>query len=336
MFRRRTLFVVGAGASAEFGLPSGRELAARISQKVDIRYDMFENRHVGAGDIQMFMRLTKQQHENVREFQKAGWLIRDGIQLARSIDDFLDLHKSNPFAVTYGKAAIVNCVLEVERASSLFFGKESFAPAKIANTWLVKLIQMLGPGYPVENAREIFERISFVIFNYDRCVEFFLLNALQKLYGIGTQEAEDIVAALSIDHPYAVIDPTVEFGSAQADYAKLAGGIKTYTEQIGDADVLRTLSNKIPDAEHVVFLGFAYHDQNMNLLTPPKPIPDLRRIFGTAFGMSDSDIDVVGHQIDEWFERRDKRAYRSTMIRLENKLKCADLFDHYAKSLTGG
>jgi len=36
----------------------------------------------------------------------------------------------------------------------------------------------------------------------------------------------------------------------------------------------------------------------MNLLTPPKPIPDARRIFGTAFGMSDSDVDVVGHQID--------------------------------------
>jgi hypothetical protein len=135
MFKRRTLFVVGAGASVEFGLPSGRELAARISKKVDIRYDSFENRHVGVGDVQMFMQLTKQRRENVQEFQRAGWLVPDGIELARSIDDVLDLHKNKPFAVAYGKATIVNCILEAERASTLYYAPrgeraERFTPAK--------------------------------------------------------------------------------------------------------------------------------------------------------------------------------------------------------------
>jgi hypothetical protein len=47
-------------------------------------------------------------------------------------------------------------------------------------------------------------------------------------------------------------------------------------------------------------------------------------------------VDVTSHQIDAWFKGPEARGYRKTMIKIENKLKSADLFDHYAKSLTGG
>ncbi len=194
---------------------------------------------------------------------------------------------------------------------------------------------MLGADIRVESAREIFDNVSFVIFNYDRCVEFFLEHALPQLYGISKGDAKAILAELDFIHPYGVIDPSVPFGSPTGNYVELAAGIKTYTEQIGDADLRNILSTKVPDADHIVFLGFAYHDQNMELLTPQKPIPASHRIFGTAYGMSESDVEVVGHQIDAWFTGHNAQAYRSTMIRVENKLKCTDLFDYYAKSLTG-
>lgn len=338
MFKRRTLFVVGAGASAEYGLPPGKLLAAKISHKMDIRFESM-NHPIGKGDMEIYSQLTNGMRNDVNEFQRAAWLIRDGIHLARSIDEFLDLHHSSPFVVKYGKAAIVKTVLEAERESSLYFGgtsgRDSFHPGGLANIWLVKFTQMLGSGIRLENVREIFEKVSFVIFNYDRCIEFFLRHALQKLYGLSRQEAATIVDDLDIVHPYGVIDPSVPFGGQTGNYVKLATGIRTYTEQIGDANLRTALSNKVPDAEHIVFLGFAYHDQNIELLTPQKEIPASRRIFGTAHGLSDSDVQVVGHQIDAWFTGRNPQVYRSTMIRLENKLKCADLFDYYAKSLTG-
>jgi hypothetical protein len=338
MFKRRTLFVVGAGASAEYGLPPGKLLASKISKKMDIRFEP-GNRQIGQGDMDIYAQLTNGMQRHVDEFQRAAWLIRDGIHLARSIDDFLDLHQSNSFVVEYGKAAIVKSVLEAERESNLYFGgcsgRDSFHPGGLANTWLVKFMQMLGPGIRVENVREIFDKVSFVIFNYDRCIEFFLGHALQKLYGLSERDATAVLDDLDVFHPYGVIDHSIPFGAPTGNYVKLATGIKTYTEQIDDADLRTALSNKVPDAEHIVFLGFAYHDQNMELLTPQKEIPFSRRIFGTAHGMSDSDVEVVGHQIDAWFAGRKAQAYRSTMIRLENKLKCADLFDYYAKSLTG-
>jgi len=48
MFHRRTLFVLGAGASAEAEMPIGPKLAAAIGKKMDVRFEHF-NKHVGDG-----------------------------------------------------------------------------------------------------------------------------------------------------------------------------------------------------------------------------------------------------------------------------------------------
>lgn len=196
-------------------------------------------------------------------------------------------------------------------------------------------MQMLGPGIPRENVEKIFDHVSFIVFNYDRCLEYFLFHALQKLYCLKDSEVKPIVANLDITHPYGVIHPNVPFGVTRANYNLLAGDIKTYTEQVGPADAVSEVATKIQSADHIVFLGFAYHDQNMSMLQPLDPMPASKSVIGTAFGMSDADVNVTSHQIDAWFQGRDARAFRS-MIKLENKLKCAELFDYYAKSLTGG
>ena len=111
MFKRKTLFVVGAGASHEFGLPVGKTLASIIKNKMDIRFEGM-NSHIGHGDIDLYVHLTGQLRNDVNEFQQAAWLIRDGIGLAQSIDDFLDLHRTNDYVNVYGKAAIVKCILD--------------------------------------------------------------------------------------------------------------------------------------------------------------------------------------------------------------------------------
>lgn len=73
----------------------------------------------------------------------------------------------------------------------------------------------------------------------------------------------------------------------------------------------------------------------MRLLRPAKAMPH-KLVFGTAYKMSDSDRDVVSHQISEFFTPNMTTKMRLDIIRLENKLTSADLFDNYAKSLTGG
>jgi len=333
MFKRNTLFVVGAGASYEFGLPTGKTLTSIIKEKMDIRFEGY-NKNIGAGDIDLYSNLTRQMQVNAKEFQQAGWLIRDGIGLAQSIDDFLDIHRMDQLVNHYGKAVIVKSILEAERKSSLYFSgpvkEDYFDPIKSANTWIGKFLSMLSRNVPKEVIHTLFDKVSFIVFNYDRCIEHFLLHALQKLYAISEKNASDIVQTLRIIHPYGDIG-IAPFGAARADYARLAGGISTYTEQITDADMVTTLQNEMDRAEAVVFLGFAYHDQNMKLIEPAGPMTS-KPIFGTTFGMSAPDVEVTVRQLSSWFLEKDFK-YTEKLIRTQ-PLTCADFFDHFAKSLT--
>jgi hypothetical protein len=344
MFHRPTLFVLGAGAGAEAGMPIGTKLAAAISQKMDIRFERAHD-HIGEGDLKLFTQITNQLRSDVRELQDAGWLIRDGIALSQSIDDFLDVHRENEHVNLYGKAAIVKTILEAERNSKFNFdtpsGAEHFIPEKFANTWLLKFVHMLGRGIPKGDVRQIFDNVSFIIFNYDRSLEHFLYQSLQKLYGIPDREAADILGDLRIIHPYGQVGKYrplgrgVPFGVGSADYRTLSEQIKTYTEQIAAADLMGQIAAEMMKAECIVFLGFAYHSQNMRLLTLPAPLQP-KYVFGTASGMSDADTDVVSHQIASFFGGTMAGGLRKERLHLENKLTAAELFDYYAKSLTGG
>jgi NAD-dependent SIR2 family protein deacetylase len=42
MFRSKTLFVVGAGASSEAGLPTGYELKNKIAELLNFHFEHFE------------------------------------------------------------------------------------------------------------------------------------------------------------------------------------------------------------------------------------------------------------------------------------------------------
>jgi hypothetical protein len=338
MFKRKTLFVLGAGASFEAGLPFGPEIASRIGRKMDIRFEHF-NQPKGNGDFPLFGQITKSLSDRPNEFQNAAWTIRDGIVFAQSIDDFLDQHRSNEFVNVYGKAALAKTVLEAEQQCKLYFNRhanqEMFDVSALASTWYVKFMYMLGRGIPQEDVASIFENVAFIVFNYDRCVEWFLTHALARTYRLDEGRAASIVASLNVIHPYGAIPAKIPFGSSSADYAAIGASIKTYTEQLGADDVIKSIASEVHSAECIVFLGFAYHSQNVALLRPKSPRTTCP-VFGTAFGMSDSDVDVVSSNLASFFNVTMSKTARNNLIRLENKLKCADLFDNYARSLSGG
>jgi hypothetical protein len=196
---------------------------------------------------------------------------------------------------------------------------------------------MLGRGISKDDVSKIFDNVSFIVFNYDRCVEHFLYHGLQKLYGIGERDAAAILAELNIIHPYGQVGDYLDgvaFGATSADYYALAQGIKTYTEQIAAGDLMAQIEAEFHRAECIVFLGFAYHSQNMRLLKPSVQL-NTKNVFGTAKGMSDADTNVVVHQIAEFFKSM-TGTERDAKLKLENRLTAAGLFDEYAKSLTGG
>src|SRR3984957_16115632 len=271
MFARRTLFILGAGASFEAGLPLGTGLAKIIREKMDVQFERF-TQPIGSGDHDLFAHIAHMNRQDAGAFQQAAWRIGKGLGLAQSIDDFLDQHRSDEYLNHYGKVAIARAVLEAERGSHLYFnnqnihtGKDEFDPDKFANTWFSRFIYMLGRGVPREEVGRIFDNVCFMIFNYDRCVEYFLENALKRLYNLDDQDAIAIVDKLRIIHPYGSVGSLrdVPFGTSRANYDAIARTIKTYTEQVADVQVVKELGAEVEQAGCVIFLGFAYHSQNM-------------------------------------------------------------------------
>ncbi len=339
MFARRTLFICGAGTSFEAGLPLGVELAERIVEKTDIRFGANGYDPIGGGDFELYQDIKQALHLPNNEHQRAASIIRNGLGFSQSIDDFLDQHRTNERVSFYGKAVLVKSILEAESSSRLYVDMNKghrFSANQARGTWFVKFMYMLGRGLPKENVREIFENVAFIVFNYDRCIEHFLLHALQRLYNIADSEAQSIMDDLTIIHPYGSVGPLreVPFGGRGYNCATLAKRIRTYTEQEAAGDVGNEIAVEVARAGCMIFLGFAYHRQNVRLLQPADKM-SARPIYGTAYKMSDSDVSIVTRELAGFMDRGVRMQARESMTKLENKLTCTDLFDYYARSLSG-
>jgi hypothetical protein len=110
MFKKRTLFVLGAGSSFEVKLPVGLGLAKTIAKKLDVRIGD-HGKNIGEGDKYLLGKFQTRLPQQFNEYLSAGWRIRDGLPTAASIDDFLDMHSHDELMQTIGKAAIVRSII---------------------------------------------------------------------------------------------------------------------------------------------------------------------------------------------------------------------------------
>lgn len=144
MVNNQTVFVLGAGASNEVGLPTGAELKRQIGELLDIRFE--RGHQMLSGDV----------------------LIYEALRSVRPL---------------------------------------------------------------------CFRRLTFIVFNYDRCLEHYLFHAFQNFYQVGREVAADLVKGIRIFHPYRAAgflpwqqsDGAVGFGSTVAarQLLSLSSEIKT-------------------------------------------------------------------------------------------------------------
>jgi hypothetical protein len=308
VFRRNTVFVVGAGASHEFGLPLGRGLANQIAGKLNFGFE--RQMSLTRGDPDLYHVLSKHaaaKKEDRNIYWRAGQKIAQGINLAYSIDDFIDSHAHDKAIELCGKLAIAQTILEAERASTLMQDNQQEHPdfEALENTWIVAFMRMLRERVPRTAIERLFDNVAFVVFNYDRCIEQFLVHAVQLAYGLTLVEAIDVCDNLVIVHAYGQtgrlrfnprLREDVAFGDAAAPLLKLTERIRTYSEQIEDQAELDPIRLLIGSAEVLVFLGFAFHEQNM-LLLKPKPKGRAQHVYATTMGICEPDIQVVRNRL---------------------------------------
>ena len=126
MADRKTLMVVGAGASKEAGIPTSQGLKENIAGYLKLQFEDFGKRI--SGDDSIFEALTlasgEQEPTNagwlLNQYLDAAWQIHTAMPQALSIDNFIDLHQGNEKIELCGKLAIVRAILHWERKSLLF------------------------------------------------------------------------------------------------------------------------------------------------------------------------------------------------------------------------
>src|SRR5258708_428635 len=122
-------------------------------------------------------------------------------------------------------------------------------------------------------------------------------GALQRL-GIPEKEAAAIVEDLNIIRPYGTLGSifpnnplALPFGSARyPELFSMIDRIRTFTESeaLHDKDVLR---EAITAAAMIIFLGFGFHPQNLQLLSLPKTLPFRpAKVLATVHGVSEPNL----------------------------------------------
>lgn len=335
------MFIIGAGASLEVGFPDGKKLTHQIAEKLGIEFDCLEpikgSRYIGEA-----IRLHAQQ-QNIRNTEcyiNACWQIHDAMPLAKSIDTYVDAHGTDNIIKFCAKLAVSECILEAEGNSALQFNydantrEECINLARTENAWLQPFFHLLNDGIPKENVQEIFENTSFIVFNYDRCLEHYLYHALQKYYSLNSEELITCLSKLKIFHPYGSVGSLpwqdqglgIKFGSKPFSdtILRVAPHIQTFTEQI-DTPLIKEIREIVRDAKIIVFLGFSFHDLNLKLLADQIQ-SKAQRVFATAYGISNTDTKIIEGDINKFCP--------SPSINIRNDLECSKLFDEYWRALS--
>lgn len=308
MLSRPTVVVVGAGASYELDLPLGVKLKDDIAAVLNITFPDGHSQKTGDYQITEFMReIARERNErSINDLLAKCWLIRDAMPASLSIDNLLDAHRNDADIGLLGKLAIAKAILNAERSSKLFqrqFSERAFPLSDVAGTWLLPMFQLLTEGVAKEDAGKIFDNVTFIVFNYDRCLEAFLPIALKAYYGFQDAEAAEIVGNATIIHPYGRVGDfggnslaTVPFGADRYNLRKVAEGIQTFSEGLRDASYREKIHDAMISADQIVFLGFAFHPLNMEILSVSAP-SSVNKIFGTTVGLSDAAVRSIETEI---------------------------------------
>lgn len=347
MFRSKTVFVLGAGSSNEIGLPVGEDLKELIAKQINIKFRDGIQQSSGNPKITAALRKHASTKDggwaNITPYLEKAWKLQEALPLAISIDNLLDAYRGDEQAEVCGKLGIVESILHSERESQFYFKSTDMAKLdsrRGMNTWFAGYVKLLTEGKPLPEIESLFSNISIINFNYDRCVEHYLYNALQSYYGIQEDTVKPILSTLKIYHPYGQVGKlpwqlnntraAIPFGSENPSLLEIAAQIKTFNERVHDDGTLTEMRDVFRSAQQIVFLGFAFHRQNLELLDPNAPC-EANKIFATAFNISRSDCNVIEEDLIAILHQDPtKRA----AIEIRNDLKAASLLNEYWRSLT--
>lgn len=292
MINNKTIVVVGAGASNDLGLPIGSGLQKEIFKLLDTSSGTFRYLRSAAHHYFEQEGLSREQIDAIVE--RAGSMSNQ-MRSAASIDNFLDQHKDEVHLVAFFKILILYALAEKEQNSRLA-GRLPVDDlmTQCEDYFLYDFLNIVVRNHQGNNIHESLGNLTFVIFNYDRCVEYFLDVWLRFRFKISIS---DLQTKPEFIHVYGSIGEIeggytpntfgrrnldLPFQNPHLEIPALVKNIKIFTEQ-EDSSVANQIDRAMKDATALVFLGFGFEEQNMRFF---KRFQGRKNVFATAYGMS--------------------------------------------------
>ncbi|MCF8710371.1 hypothetical protein [Rhizorhapis sp. SPR117] len=259
-----------------------------------------------------------------------------------TIDNVIDALE-DPQVELVGKLGIVRAILKAEAASPVFKRVQNVPDtldlSKFGDSWYSSLTKLLTENVRKSQVESIFDNLEIVNFNYDRCLEHYLPISLASYYGLKPDAIREIMQSLKIHRPYGVAGrlpwqkgdaPSVAFGEGSPhQLADVAQQVRTFTERVEEGDELAAMRATIAGGDRVIFLGFAFHRQNVELLA--QKMQDHSELVATAYEISKSDKSVIEDELGKAFEH--EFMMHDTRIQLAD-MTCAQFFKEYWRTLT--
>ncbi len=301
MFEPNTVFVIGAGASAEFGLPVGWKLLENIR---DNSHFHFDHGALTKGNRKIFDTVRAKYQRDQKMLEKAFTTFRDinrGVETAGSIDEYINRYSDDSLIAELGKIQIAHAILDAEGKSKILppKGKEGDGInwSAVQDSWISTFTRALFDGVRASEVETIGSDITIICFNYDRCIEHYLEFAIQRAYrDVDRKTARKIVDGMNIIHPYGSLGSLNRFAfgtpSEHTDLYHITNNLITWSETVEDASLIARMKKAIKESRNIVFLGFAFANQNMKLLDAELPDnkPIFTNVYSTGYGLTD-DID---------------------------------------------
>lgn len=262
-YKMNTVLILGAGASADYGLPIATQLKTQI---VEGSYK--ECGEHTADRIQSFQ----------EKFRDAAY---------SSIDQYIEKF---PDSSSIGKYIMATQLYRRERENT----NRLFVPP--GTGWYEVLYERLNSGST--QLDEFADRLKIVTFNYDRSLETFLMRRHAGTHGLEVHDVADEIRRLAIVHIYGQLGDPIQYPFEEEHTPEEIGevaenDVKVLSED--DEPISGFYNSRFLDASRAIdeanrncFLGFGFSPENLSRLNTNWGMHDAKIVVGLHEGNRDN------------------------------------------------
>jgi hypothetical protein len=297
LIKEETLFILGAGAHFPYDMPLGGELAQQLVMQLPAK--MPKMNLSGPPKVSEFSHICAELYSGKGPLMSRGSYnllpqmvkFRNALDGAaqQSIDDFLRTYHDEPGFPEIGRLGIAYLLMKTE-----FRYNWSRSTVNLKGDWLTGLFQQMHRGNSTVDEFLANNNVHFVTFNYDRTLENFFYLRILHTYNLTPEKAFEALGKIEIKHVYGSLGPydhnqrnKTDF--VNADYKQAAEGIQLMFDvrQKETDEIIRAQRLYFDHCKHIVFLGFAFDEQNIKTLKLNRQRQETT-VYATRYGMTEA------------------------------------------------